>query len=293
MQFRRRSPYPEVSVQNLTYKIPAPGAEPSNILEQIVWHKEKEVDRLRRQMPLADLQREVLSAPPTRDFLEALRASDRHPSLIAEVKKASPSRGVIRADFDPVAIAQAYQTGGATCLSVLTDAEFFQGSFDYLAQIRAAVDLPLLCKEFILYPYQMYLARVQGADAVLLIAAILSDKDLQYFTRIAHALGMNALVEVHTLTELDRVLAIETIQLIGINNRDLSSFETSLNNTQRLMQARHAQLQERDICVISESGIHTPEDVATVSKAGAQGILVGESLMRQQDLAAAIAHLYA
>ena len=292
MQFRRRSPYPEVSVQSLTYKIKAPDAEPQNILEKIVWQKEKEVARRRQQMPLADLQREVISAPPTRDFLAALQQSDRTPALIAEVKKASPSRGVIRADFEPVAIAQAYQAGRAACLSVLTDETFFQGSFEYLAAVRAAVDTPLLCKEFILYPYQMYLARVKGADAVLLIAAILSDVDLRYFTKIAQALGMRALVEVHSLAELDRVLAIDPIQLIGINNRNLETFETSLDTTEQLLQARQAQLQERQIFVVSESGIHTPQDVAQVQAVGAQGILVGESLMRQADLAEAIAQLY-
>ena len=293
MQFRRRSPYPEVSVQSLTYKIKAPDAEPQNIVEKIVWQKEKEVARRRQQMPLADLQREVISAPPPRDFLAALQQSDRQPALIAEVKKASPSRGVIRADFEPVAIAQAYQAGGAACLSVLTDETFFQGSFEYLAAVRATVDTPLLCKEFILYPYQMYLARVKGADAVLLIAAILSDVDLRYFTKIAQALGMRALVEVHSLAELDRVLAIDPIQLIGINNRNLETFETSLETTEQLLQARQAQLRERQIFVVSESGIHTPQDVAQVQAAGAQGILVGESLMRQADLAEAIAQLYA
>jgi indole-3-glycerol phosphate synthase len=293
MEIRRRSPYPEVSVQSLTYRIKVPGAEPQNILERIVWHKEREVERFRKQMPLADLQREVLSAPPARDFLAALRGSERTPALIAEVKKASPSRGVIRESFDPVAIAQAYEAGGATCLSVLTDAEFFQGSFDYLAAVREVVTIPLLCKEFILYPYQMYMARVKGADAVLLIAAILSDEDLRYFTKIAHALGMNVLVEVHTLEELDRVLAIERIQLIGINNRNLETFETSLATTERLLHERQTVLQSRDLFIISESGFHQAEDVATAQQAGAHGILVGESLMRQTELGAAIAQLYA
>lgn len=293
MEIRRRSPYPEVSVQSLTYRIKAPGAEPQNILEKIVWNKEKEVDRLRRQMPLADLQREVLSAPPARDFLAALRGSDRAPALIAEVKKASPSRGVIREDFDPVAIAQAYASGGAACLSVLTDEDFFQGSFDNLSQVRAAVTTPLLCKEFIIYPYQMYLARVKGADAVLLIAAILSDEDLRYFAKIAHALGMRVLVEVHTLAELDRVLAIETVQLIGINSRNLETFETSLDTTHQLLSARRREMEERNIFVVSESGIHRSEDVEKVQQAGAQGILVGESLMRQENLETAIAQLYA
>ncbi len=292
MEIRRRSPYPEVSVQSLTYKIKAPGAEPQNILEKIVWQKEREVTRLRQQMPLADLQREVLSAPPTRDFVAALQQSDRTPALIAEVKKASPSRGVIREDFDPVAIAQAYQAAGAACLSVLTDKTFFQGEFDYLAAVRAATDIPLLCKEFIVYPYQMYLARVKGADAVLLIAAILSDEDLRYFTKIAQALGMRALVEVHTLEELDRVLAIEPIRLVGINNRNLETFATSLATTEQLLEQRREQIQARDWFVISESGIQKPADVMTVNKSGAQGILVGESLMRQDDVGQAIANLY-
>lgn len=292
MEIRRRPPYPEVSVQSLTYKIKAPGAEPQNILEKIVWQKEKEVTKLRQRLPLADLQREVLSAPPTRDFLEALQQSDRTPALIAEVKKASPSRGVIREDFDPVAIAQAYEAAGATCLSVLTDEPFFQGSFDYLAAVRAATEIPVLCKEFIIYPYQMYLARVKGADAVLLIAAILSDEDLRYFTKIAHALGMRALVEVHTLAELDRVLAIEPINLIGINNRNLETFVTTLDTTEQLLTQRREQIQTRQLFVVSESGIQNPVDVAAVQSSGAQGILVGESLMRQDDLGDAIAALY-
>lgn len=293
MEIRRRSPYPEVSVQSLTYRIKAPGAEPNNILEKIVWQKEKEVTRLRQQMPLADLQREVLSAPPARDFLAALQQSDRSPALIAEVKKASPSRGVIREDFDPVAIAQAYQAAGATCLSVLTDATFFQGSFDYLAAVRAATELPILCKEFIVYPYQMYLARVKGADAVLLIAAILSDEDLRYYTKIAQALGMRALVEVHTLEELDRVLAIDAVRLVGINNRNLETFVTTLETTEQLLEQRRAQLEAKKLFVVSESGIQQPDDIATVRSAGAQGVLVGESLMRQADVTQAIAALYA
>lgn len=293
MQIRRRPPNPEVSVQHLTYQVRVPGSEPRNILERIVWHKEQEVDRLRAKLPLQELQKQVLSAPPARDFLAALKQRDREPALIAEVKKASPSQGVIRPDFDPVAIAEAYQAGGATCLSVLTDEAFFQGHFDYLAQIRAAVDLPLLCKEFILYPYQMYLARVQGADAVLLIAAILNDKDLRYFSRIAQALGMRALVEVHTLSELDRVLAIDSIQLIGINNRNLETFESRLETTGQLLAQRWDRVRSRDLCIVSESGIHTADDLSQVSAAGAQAVLIGESLMRQSDLGAAIATLYA
>ncbi|MDA0268406.1 MAG: indole-3-glycerol phosphate synthase TrpC [Cyanobacteria bacterium] len=292
MPIRRRPPNPEVAVSSLTYQVKVPEAEPQNILEKIVWRKEQEVARLRESMPLAELQRQMLNAPPPKDFLAALRNSDRTPALIAEVKKASPSKGVIREDFDPVAIAQAYEAGGATCLSVLTDAQFFQGSFDYLAQIRAAVALPLLCKEFIIYPYQMYLARLKGADAVLLIAAILSDTDLRYFTRIAQALGMRALVEVHSLEELDRVLAIDAVELIGINNRNLETFETTLVTTEQLLQTRRDAFQSRDLFVVSESGLNTAADLSQVVAAGAHGVLIGESLMRQVDLGAAIAALY-
>jgi indole-3-glycerol phosphate synthase len=293
MQIRRRSPNPEVSIRSLTYRVRVPGEEPRNILERIVWAKEQEVDRLRQTLSLQELQKQVLSAPPPRDFLAALRQSNRAPALIAEVKKASPSRGVIRENFDPVAIAQAYAAGGAQCLSVLTDTEFFQGSFDYLAQVRQAVDLPLLCKEFIIYPYQMYMARVMGADAVLLIAAVLGDTDLNYFVRIAQALGMRALVEVHTLEELDRVLALEPVQLIGINNRNLETFETHLKTTEVLLEKRRSQIQSRDILIVSESGIHTSDHRQQVAAAGASAMLVGESLMRQADLATAIADLYA
>ena len=292
MNIRRRPPNPTVAVQNLHYQVRVPDAEPRNILEKIVWQKEAEVAKLREKLPLMDLQREVLSAPPARDFLGALRSGKTSPALIAEVKKASPSKGLIRADFDPVAIAQAYAEHNATCLSVLTDQSFFQGDFEYLAQIRQVVDLPLLCKEFIIYPYQMYLARLKGADAVLLIAAILSDKDLSYFVQIAHALGMNALVEVHTLEELDRVLRLPKVALIGINNRNLETFETSLTTTGELIAARSAQLQERDLLLVSESGIHSSDHIKVVQKAGVQAILVGESLMKQPDPGVAVDQLF-
>ncbi|MEB3314281.1 MAG: indole-3-glycerol phosphate synthase TrpC, partial [Cyanobacteriota bacterium] len=171
MTIRRRPPNPAVTVKHLHYQVRAADADPRHILEKIVWQKEVEVAQMRERLPLADLQRQVLSAPPARNFVDALRQSPTTPALIAEVKRASPSKGVLREDFDPVAIAQSYARHGATCLSVLTDKTFFQGDFDYLAQIRKTVDQPLLCKEFIIYPYQMYLARMKGADAVLLIAA--------------------------------------------------------------------------------------------------------------------------
>jgi indole-3-glycerol phosphate synthase len=222
----------------------------------------------------------------------ALRQGKTKPALIAEVKKASPSKGVLREDFDPVAIALSYQQGGASCISVLTDEKFFQGSFENLAKIRAAVDLPLLCKDFILYPYQMYLARVRGADAVLLIAAILSDHDLQYFIKIAKGLKMAALIEVHTLAELDRVLALDGVTLVGINNRNLEDFSVDLQTTCQLLQARGEEIHSRDILVVSESGLHASADLNLVAQAGASAVLIGESLVKQPDPKTAIASLF-
>ena len=291
MKIRRRPPNPTVAVDTLRYQVKVPDSEPRNILEKIVWRKEIEVARMREKTPLVELQRQVSTASPPLDFAAALRSGKTTPAVIAEVKKASPSKGVIREDFDPVAIATAYEKGGATCLSVLTDREFFQGSFDYLSQIRQTVTLPLLCKEFIIYPYQIYQARLHGADAVLLIAAILSDKDLGYFTRIAKALGMTALVEVHTAEELDRVLAIDHIDVLGVNNRNLEDFSVSLETTQTLLARASDHSSANDIVFVSESGIHQPADVAQVAQAGAQAILVGESLMRQPNPGAAITQL--
>lgn len=292
MQIRRRPPNSAVEVENLRYTVRVPDGDPQHILEEIVWHKEKEVDRLRERLPLPELRKQVKDLPSPYDFLAALKQGKTQPALIAEVKKASPSKGVIREDFDPVEIALAYQQGGASCLSVLTDEKFFQGSFDNLALVRQAVDLPLLCKEFIIYPYQIYLARSKGADAVLLIAAILNDKDLQYFVKIINALGMVALVEVHTLTELDRVLAIEGIRLVGINNRNLENFSVDLQTTCQLLEARREQLQRRDILVVSESGLHAPADLNLVKNAGADAVLIGESLVKQPDPKEAIAALF-
>jgi indole-3-glycerol phosphate synthase len=293
MQIRRRPPSPAVNVDTLRYQVKVPDAEPQHILEEIVWHKEAEVDQWRDRRPLLQLRKQVheLTTVP-RDFVGALRQSQQQPGLIAEIKKASPSKGIIRQDFDPVAIAQSYQQGGAACLSVLTDRKFFQGSFEYLQQVRAAVDLPLLCKDFLIYPYQIYMARLHGADAVLLIAAILTDKDLQYFLKIVRTLGMSALIEVHTLEELDRVLALDGIQLVGINNRNLQDFSVDLQTTCDLLAARGDTLRERGILVVSESGLHTSTDLQRVKQAGAGAVLIGESLMRQPDPGEAIATLY-
>ncbi|MBD2294387.1 indole-3-glycerol phosphate synthase TrpC [Anabaena sphaerica FACHB-251] len=292
MQIRRRSPNPAIDVSIIRYQAILKDAPPNHILEEIVWQKEIEVEQMREKLPLQELQKQALSAPPTRDFVAALRQGKTKPALIAEVKKASPSKGVLRADFDPVEIAKAYQEGGASCLSVLTDKKFFQGSFENLSLVRAAVDLPLLCKEFIIYPYQMYLARVNGADAILLIAAILSDQDLQYFVKIANNLKMAVLIEVHSLEELDRVLALDGVSLVGINNRNLEDFSVDLQTTCQLLKDRGSQLQDRNILVVSESGIHTPEDLSVVETVGASAVLIGESLVKQPDPKLAITNLF-
>ena len=292
MQIRRRPPNPPIDIVNLRYQVAVPDAQPRHILEKIVWHKEQEIEQQRQRLPLLQLRKQVETAPPTRDFLAALVNGKTKPALIAEVKKASPSKGIIRADFDPVAIAQAYERGGASCLSVLTDQEFFQGSFTNLHLVREAVDLPLLCKEFLIYPYQIYLARVHGADAVLLIAAILSDQDLQYFIKITNSLGMTPLIEVHTLAELDRVLTLKGVTLVGINNRNLEDFSVDLQTTCQILAARKEQLRDRQIQIVSESGLHQAQDLNLVSQAGASAVLIGESLVKQPDPARGIADLF-
>lgn len=292
MQIRRQHPNPPVEVDTLRYQVTVPDAQPRHILEEIVWNKEKEVTRIRERLPLLELRKQVKDLPSPRNFLDALRKGKTQPALIAEIKKASPSRGVIQENFDPVAIAQAYEKGGASCLSVLTDEKFFQGSYENLAQVRQTVDLPILCKEFIIYPYQIYYARTKGADAVLLIAAILSDQDLQYFLKIIHQLEMTALIEVHTLAELDRVLALEGINLIGINNRNLENFKVDLQTTSELLTERGEQLKRQGILVVSESGLNTSEDLQFVHQAGADAVLIGESLVKQNDPTNGIAKLF-
>ncbi|MCL2931436.1 MAG: indole-3-glycerol phosphate synthase TrpC [Trichodesmium sp. MAG_R03] len=292
MQIRRRPPNPAVEMGNLRYEVSVPDSKAQNILEEIVWHKEKEVDYFRYKEPLIELRKKINSMPPPLDFLTTLSGGKTQPAIIAEVKKASPSKGIIRQNFEPVAIAKLYQENGATCISVLTDKKFFQGSFENLANIRANVDLPLLCKDFLIYPYQIYFARLYGADAVLLIAAILSDQDLKYFIKIVNYLGMTALVEVHTLKELDRVLAIEGVKLIGINNRNLGDFSVDLQTTFQLMEARNKELQKLGILVVSESGIHTSEDINFVRNAGINAVLIGESLIKKPNPGKALLQLF-
>ena len=292
MQIRRRNPNPKINTGEVEYQSDIPNSEPNNILEEIVWYKEVEVDKMRDRLPLLQLRQQVKDLPPAKDFLGALHNGKTSPALIAEVKKASPSKGVIKKNFNPVAIAKAYERGGASCLSVLTDKKFFQGGFENLSLVRQEVDLPLLCKEFIIYPYQIYLARAKGADAVLLIAAILEDKDLNYFVKITKALGMTPLIEVHTLAEMDRVLAIEGVELIGINNRNLEDFTVSLETTRDIFNARKDILEGRNILVVSESGLHTPEDITTVKNAGAKAVLIGESLVKQENIEQAVTNLF-
>jgi indole-3-glycerol phosphate synthase len=292
MKIRRRPPSSSVNVGPLEYQIVVPDSQPEHILEEIVWYKEREIPPMRDKMPLDKLKKRVEVMAPPLDFLAALKQGKTHPALIAEVKKASPSKGVIRADFDAVEIAKAYQRGGASCLSVLTDSKFFQGSFENLAAVRQAVDLPLLCKEFVIYPYQIYYARAHGADAVLLIAAILEDSDLQYFLKIIKVLGMTALIEVHTAEEFDRVLKLTGVKLIGINNRDLTNFQVDLQTTQTLIASRKQELIDRDILIVSESGLHTPEDLQIVADAGVDAVLIGESLVKQADPGQAIIDLF-
>jgi len=291
MEIRRRPPNPKVRVAHLEYAVPHDQEEPRNILEKIVWAKDREVDAARERVPLQKLKQQIADLPPTREFIAALRSATVKPAVIAEVKKASPSKGVIREDFDPVAIARAYAAGGASCLSVLTDKTFFQGGFEVLVEVRQAVDLPLLCKEFILSPYQLFQARAAGADAVLLIAAILSDQDLQYLRKAAASLGLDVLVEVHDATELERVLRLGGFPLIGINNRDLASFHTDLATTERLTADFGSRLREQQALLVSESGLFSRADLDRVKAAGAEAVLVGEALMRQQDVQAALTEL--
>jgi indole-3-glycerol phosphate synthase len=288
MEIRRRPPNPKVKVAFLEYAIPHEEAEPRNILEKIVWEKDREVAAARDRVPLDQLKRQVAELPAPRDFVAALRAACRKPAVIAEVKKASPSKGVIREDFDPELIAKGYAAGGASCLSVLTDKPFFQGGFDVLVKVRQVVELPLLCKDFILSPYQLYQARAAGADAALLIAAILTDVDMAYLLKVARSLGLAVLVEVHDAAELERVLALDGVQLIGINNRNLATFDTDLATTEQLTAQYGDQIRAKGALLVSESGLLSRDDLDRVQSAGADAVLVGESLMRQPDVTAAL-----
>jgi len=253
----------------------------STILDKIVTTKWEAIAAAQAARPEAELRSAIRDAPAVRDFFAPLAAAGTV-SLIAEIKKASPSAGVIREDFDPIAVANTYEQHGASCLSVLTDEPYFQGQLSYLRQIRAAVDLPLLRKDFILDSYQLLEARAAGADAVLLIAECLDDCNLRKLFNETVELGMTPLVELYEPKNLPRVLEAGAT-LIGINNRDLRTFETDLEHTIRL----RAEIPD-DCVVVGESGIRTHDDVRRLQAAGVDAILVGESLMRKSDIGAAV-----
>ncbi|NWG46114.1 MAG: indole-3-glycerol phosphate synthase TrpC [Alphaproteobacteria bacterium] len=261
----------------------------STVLDRIKTYKLGEIAALKAARPLSALEAEAALAPPPRPFARALADACRagRPALIAEIKRASPSKGLIRADFDVPALAAAYEAGGATCLSVLTDGPSFQGDNAYLAAARAACALPILRKDFLFDPVQVVEARAIGADCILIILAAVTDAEARSLEAAAEDWGMDVLIEIHNAAELDRALMLRS-PMIGINNRDLHSFETSLSVTERLAPA----IPEGRL-VVSESGIFTPADVSRVHRAGARAILVGESLMRQADVAAATAALLA
>ena len=291
MEIRRKPPNPKVRVENLEYAIPHEDSEAKNILEEIVWYKDIEINNFKKSLSLNDLINQIDNLPSTKGFINSLIRSKNNPAVIAEVKKASPSKGVIREDFDPQKIASIYERSGASCISVLTDKKFFQGGFEILKDVRAQTELPLLCKDFIISPYQVYRARLFGADAILLIAAILKDSDLIYLKKIADQLNLDVLVEVHNHEEMDRVLSLNSFKLVGINNRDLKTFQTDLKVSFDLMNKYSDYKTDKKVIFISESGIKNPEDLNNLKSHGIRGVLIGESFMKAKDIESAFKKL--
>ena len=259
-------------------------ARSSGILAEIVAHKRTEVAARCAVRPLADVRRAAESAAPARGFAKAIAARD--PAVIAEIKRASPSEGVIRTDFDPAAIAASYQRAGAACLSVLTDERYFMGTDDHLAEARTAVELPALRKDFIVEPYQVYESRTLGADCLLLIAAALDDARMADLHRLGREVGLDVLIEVHDGEELAAALDLGPT-LVGVNNRNLATFETSLDTTINLVGAI-----PHDVTVVSESGIHTAADVRRLREAGVRAYLVGTAFMCAPDPGRALEELF-
>jgi indole-3-glycerol phosphate synthase len=259
-----------------------------DILDTILRRKAEEIIERSEREDLHTLSRRVESSPAPRGFEGALRAriDQGHSAVIAEIKKASPSRGVLREDFEPAVLARDYEAGGAACLSVLTDRDFFQGSEAYLQQAREACDLPVLRKDFTIDPYQVYEARVIGADCILLIVATLGDAQMRELHALARELGMDVLVEAHDAEELERALGIGA-SLVGVNNRDLRSFETRLETTLDLV----GRVPD-DVLLVTESGIHTPQDVALMRERGVNAFLVGEAFMRAAHPGEKLAELF-